>query len=63
MPVTLDHLDHHRRQIDTRSGAASHLDTGGAGRPVLLRTRTSPAAGDPARPRRPARPRPATPRP
>jgi pimeloyl-ACP methyl ester carboxylesterase len=36
MPVTLDHLDRHRHEIDTRSGPASYLDTGGAGRPVLF---------------------------
>ncbi len=36
MPTLTEPLDQHRRQIDTPSGPASCIDTGGAGRPVLF---------------------------
>ncbi len=36
MPTLTQPLDQHRRQIDTRSGPASCIDTGGPGRPVLF---------------------------
>jgi len=32
----LERLDQHRRQVGTRSGPASYVDTGGPGRPVLF---------------------------
>jgi pimeloyl-ACP methyl ester carboxylesterase len=37
-PVTsqMERLDKHRGQVDTRSGLASYIDTGGPGRPVLF---------------------------
>src|ERR1700684_3827152 len=36
MPTELQQLDRHRSTVLTRSGAASYLDTGISGRPVLL---------------------------
>ncbi|WP_027942255.1 alpha/beta fold hydrolase [Amycolatopsis taiwanensis] len=36
MPATTQHLDLHRREIDTPSGPASCLDTGGPGRPAVF---------------------------
>jgi pimeloyl-ACP methyl ester carboxylesterase len=32
----LERLDKHRGQVQTRSGPASYIDTGGPGRPALL---------------------------
>jgi pimeloyl-ACP methyl ester carboxylesterase len=36
MTSEMERLDKHRGQVDTRSGPASYVDTGGAGRPVLF---------------------------
>jgi pimeloyl-ACP methyl ester carboxylesterase len=36
MTSEMEHLDKHRGQVDTRSGPASYVDTGGPGRPVLF---------------------------
>ena len=36
MPTTAERLDRHRAQIDTRSGSASYIDSGGPGRPALF---------------------------
>ena len=36
MPSVLEHLEGHRGQVQTRSGPASYLDTGGPGRPALF---------------------------
>ena len=36
MLSTMERLDKHRSQVDTRSGPASYIDTGGPGRPVLF---------------------------
>jgi pimeloyl-ACP methyl ester carboxylesterase len=32
----MERLDKYRGQVDTRSGPASYIDTGGPGRPVLF---------------------------
>jgi len=36
MVSAMERLDKHRSQVDTRSGPASYVDTGGPGRPVLF---------------------------
>ena len=36
MTSEMERLDKHRGQVDTRSGPASYVDTGGPGRPVLF---------------------------
>ena len=36
MNTQMEHLDKHRGQVETRSGPASYIDTGGPGRPVLF---------------------------
>ena len=36
MVSEMERLDKHRSQVDTRSGPASYVDTGGPGRPVLF---------------------------
>ncbi len=36
MTSEMERVDKHRGQVDTRSGPASYVDTGGAGRPVLF---------------------------
>jgi pimeloyl-ACP methyl ester carboxylesterase len=36
MASEMERLDKHRGQVDTRSGPASYVDTGGPGRPVLF---------------------------
>ena len=36
MPTVLERLDSHRSQVDTRSGPASYIDTGGPGRAALF---------------------------
>ena len=36
MPTTAERLDQHRARIDTRSGPASYIDTGGPGRPAMF---------------------------
>ncbi len=36
MLSTMERLDKHRSQVDTRSGPASYVDTGGPGRAVLF---------------------------
>ena len=36
MVSEMERLDKHRGQVDTRSGPASYVDTGGPGRPVLF---------------------------
>jgi hypothetical protein len=36
MSTEMERLDKHRREVRTRSGLTSYVDTGGSGRPALF---------------------------